>query len=100
MMSDETSKLIDKEIRSLVDGAHAKATKILKDSEAQLHLLANALLEFETLSGDDIKELLDKGVLNRPDAPSGPAIPVTTRGSSIPKAGKRLAAAKVAEQGA
>jgi cell division protease FtsH len=100
LMSDETSKLIDKEIRGLVDGAHAKATAILKASEKQLHLLANALLEFETLSGDDIKELLDKGKLSRPDAPSGPAMPPPTRGSSIPKAGKRLAAAKVAEQGA
>ncbi len=52
MMSDETSKLIDAEIRSLVDGAHAQATKILKKEQKKLHLLAGALLEYETLSGE------------------------------------------------
>jgi cell division protease FtsH len=90
MMSDETSKLIDKEIRSLVDGAHARATDILKTQEAKLHLLAQALLEYETLTGDEIKALIEGGTVSRPDAPSGPTRPVPTQGSSIPRAGKRL----------
>jgi cell division protease FtsH len=97
--SGKTNELIDSEIRDLVEGAHKRATGILKKHEKKLHLLAEALLEFETLSGDDIKELLEKGKLDRPDAPSGPAIPVTTRGSSIPKAGKRQSATKIAPQG-
>ncbi len=90
MNSPETNKLIDSEIRGLVDGAHKRATDILKREEAKLHLLANAMLEYETLSGEEITQLLDKGKLDRPDAPSGPALPVPARGSSIPKAGKRL----------
>ena len=90
MMSDETSKLIDKEIRALVDGAHAKATEILKGHEDKLHLLAQALLEYETLTGEEIKQLLDTGKVERPDAPAGPARPASTQGSAIPKAGKRF----------
>ncbi len=90
MMSDETNKLIDSEIRLLVDGGHEKATKILKRERKKLDLLANALLEYETLSGDEIKELLEKGKIDRPETPSGPALAKPTRGSSIPKTGKRF----------
>ena len=97
--SDETNKLIDSEIRGLVDGAHARATEILKQEEEKLHLLAKALLEYETLSGEEIKELLETGKLDRPDAPVGPAVPVPSRGSSIPKAGKRFSGG-AAPQGA
>ena len=88
--SDETNKLIDSEIRGLVDGAHGRATDILKQFEDKLHLLANALLEFETLTGDEIKALLDSGRLDRPEAPRGPSTTVPVRGSAVPKAGKRF----------
>ena len=90
MMSDETNKLIDSEIRGLVDGAHARATDILKGNEDKLHLLAGALLEYETLSGDEIKELMETGKIDRPDQPKGPTTPTPVRGSAIPKAGKRF----------
>src|SRR6187399_994341 len=90
MMSDETNKLIDAEIRALVDGAHARATDVLKSHEAQLHLLAQALLEYETLTGDEITQLLETGKIDRPEQPSGPALARPVRGSAIPKAGKRF----------
>jgi len=93
MTSDETNKAIDAEIRALVEGAHAKATEILKGNEDKLHLLAQALLEYETLTGDEIKQLLEGGKVDRPDAPAGPARPVPAQGSSIPKTGRRLAGA-------
>jgi cell division protease FtsH len=99
LMSDETSKLIDAEIRGLVDSAHAKATKILKTETKKLHLLAGALLEYETLSGDEIKELLDTGKIDRPDVPKGPAVPEPVRGSAIPKTGKKFSGG-AATQGA
>jgi cell division protease FtsH len=88
-VSDETNKVIDSEIRGLVDGAHARATDILKTNEEKLHLLANALLEFETLTGDEIKELLDSGRIDRPETSRGPIAAAPVRGSAVPKAGKR-----------
>ena len=93
MNSDETNKAIDAEIRALVETAHAKAADVLKANEDKLHLLAQALLEYETLSGDEIKQLLDVGKIDRPDAPTGPLRPVTTVGSAIPKAGRRFGGA-------
>ncbi len=99
LMSDETNKLIDSEIRGLVDDAHKRATGILKAAEDKLHLLAGALLEYETLTGDEIKELLDSGKIDRPDAPKGPAKPGPVRGSAIPKAGKKFSGG-TAPQGA
>ena len=100
MASDETNKLIDSEIRLLVDNAHERATKILKREEEKLHLLANALLEYETLSGDEIEELLENGKLDRPSEPSGPSAPAPVHGSAIPKAGKRAGKGGAAPQGA
>lgn len=90
MMSDETNKLIDSEIRTLVDGAHARATEILKTHEDKLHLLARALLEYETLSGDDIRALMEDGKLDRPEVPSGPVRPNTSQGATVPRSGRRF----------
>jgi cell division protease FtsH len=90
MASDETNKLIDAEIKALVEGAHARATDILKTNEAELHLLAQALLEYETLNGEEINQLLKDGKIDRPDTPRGPVIARPTHGSLIPKAGKRF----------
>ncbi|MDE8650294.1 ATP-dependent zinc metalloprotease FtsH [Novosphingobium album (ex Liu et al. 2023)] len=100
MASDETNRLIDSEIRDLVDTAHARATDILKAESEHLHLLAQALLEYETLTGEEIKHLLETGKLDRPDEPrGGVATGAPIRGSSIPKAGKRFSGG-TAPQGA
>lgn len=88
--SDETNKLIDSEIRSLVDGAHARATDILKGNEDKLHLLAQALLEYETLTGDEIKELLDSGKIDRPQNPGNSVRPTVAQGSAVPRSGKKF----------
>jgi cell division protease FtsH len=85
-MSNETAQLIDKEIRRMVDEAHVKATACLNDNRDQLETLAHALLEFETLSGDEIKALIDGGSIDR-SGPTGNAIPAA--GSSIPKAKRK-----------
>ena len=91
-MSDETAKKIDAEIRKLVEGGHKRATDLLKKHNKQLHLLANALLEFETLSGEEIRQLLETGKFARDDGkivkPSG----IPQIGTAIPKAGRRKTA--------
>ena len=66
-MSDETAKLIDKEIRNFIDEAENHARKVLKKNIKHLHSLAKALLEFETLSGDDVQQLIKKGKIKNKD---------------------------------
>ncbi len=100
MNSTETNKLIDSEIRNLVEGGLARANEILKGHTEQLHLIAQALLEFETLTGDEIKQLLADGKLDRVNAPKGPTNLPPVRGSAIPKAGKRFGGAGEAAAGA
>ncbi len=86
----ETNKLIDAEIKDLVEGGLKRATEVLTDQEDKLHLLAQALLEYETLTGQEIDQLMKDGKIDRPDEPKGP-VPVTTAGSSsVPKAGKKF----------
>jgi cell division protease FtsH len=58
-ISEETAKLIDSEIKILVDNAYKTAQQILNDKRHQLEKLAQALLEFETLTGEEIKNLLE-----------------------------------------
>ncbi len=83
-MSNETALLIDSEIRTLVDGGHKRATKVLSENIDQLHQIAGALLEFETITGDEIKQLAAGGTIDRPDNDSkGSMLP--TGGTSIPK---------------
>ncbi|WP_170005148.1 ATP-dependent zinc metalloprotease FtsH [Pseudopontixanthobacter vadosimaris] len=101
MGSDETNKLIDSEIRDLVEGAHKRATELLTDQEDKLHLLAQAMLEYETLTGQEIDQLLENGEIDRPDEPKGPRQVRPVRGSAIPKSGKRFGGAgDAAPQGA
>ena len=90
MAGAETNRLIDEEIKGLVEGAHGRARQLLTDHEDQLHLLAQAMLEYETLTGEEIRTLLDTGKIDRPDAPSGPVPVQPAQGSSVPKSGKRF----------
>ncbi len=86
-MSDETAQKIDKEIRKIVETGYGRAKQLLSDHVNELHLLANALLEYETLSGDEIKTLIEKGELQRENDALRPA-PVPVAGTSIPKTGR------------
>jgi cell division protease FtsH len=85
-MSNETAQLIDKEIRRIVDESYDRAKTCLDKHRDQLESLAQALLEYETLSGEEIKALMDGGSIDR-GGPTGAAIPAA--GSSIPKAGRK-----------
>jgi cell division protease FtsH len=78
--SEETAKIIDAEVRRLVEEGHAEARRIVTERLEDLHRLAAGLLEYETLSGDEIVGVL-KGVPPvREDpsakAPRGPAVAV------------------------
>ena len=56
-VSEATAQKIDMEIKRLVEEGHNEARRILEEKRAELEILAKGLLEFETLSGDEIKDL-------------------------------------------
>jgi cell division protease FtsH len=56
--SEKTAELIDSEVKRLIDEGYNNAAKILKKNLDKLHLLANALIEHETLTGEQINNLL------------------------------------------
>lgn len=66
-MSEDTARLVDAEIKRLLTEAHAAATEILQRYDAELETLAQALIEYETLSGEEIKDLIAGKPLNRKD---------------------------------
>jgi len=84
-ISPETASLIESEIKRLITEAHDTATKILKKKKKNWVVLAEALLEYETLSGDEITVLLSDGIKpKRPDGTKGSkpavsAVPTTRK---------------------
>ena len=90
-MADATASIIDGEIRRIVDDAYTAATKILKKHDDQLERLAQGLLEYETLNGEEIRIIVEGGTLSRPDPSDDIDTPRTKRkrasipGSNRPK---------------
>ncbi len=95
-LSDETASLIDAEIRKLIEDGEKKAREILRGDSDKLHTLAKALLEFETLSGDEVKRVLKGEQIQRDDQGGGhkkpekaaSSVPVTGRPKSGPTPGE------------
>jgi cell division protease FtsH len=79
-MSESTAEEIDKEIRKIVETGYATAKKILEKQSKQLEILAQALLEFETLTGEEIKDLLEGKPIKREEPPK----PREPKKSSLP----------------
>ncbi|QYJ07687.1 ATP-dependent zinc metalloprotease FtsH [Qipengyuania flava] len=90
MAGAETNKLIDAEIKALVEGGLKRANDVLREQEDKLHLLAQALLEYETLTGEEIDQLMKDGKIDRPDEPKGPVAIKPVAGAAVPKAGKKF----------
>jgi len=80
-MADATASIIDAEVRRIVDEAYDAATKILKKYNVELERLAQGLLEYETLDGDEIKIIVEGGTLVRKDADDIPVKPGPVRKS-------------------
>jgi cell division protease FtsH len=83
-ISESTAQKIDAEVKRLVENGHDEARKILEEKKADLEVLARGLLEFETLTGDEIKDLLNGKRPNRESVIE----PTTPRSSAVPPAGK------------
>ena len=84
-VSDKTAALIDEEVRRLIDEAEKTARVILTKDRKELEIIAKALLEYETLTGDEVNALLRGESIIRPeDEPPGES----GHKSSVPSAGK------------
>jgi cell division protease FtsH len=83
-ISESTAQLIDAEIRGLIDGAYARAKQILTENIDALHMLAKGLLEHETLTGDEIRQVIrgEPIVRQRVDEP------VSSGRGSVPSSGR------------
>jgi cell division protease FtsH len=82
-ISEATAQTIDSEVRRLVDEGYKEAKRILTEKHDDFEALSQGLLEYETLSGDEIKELLKGNPPKRgDDAPQAP------KSSAVPSAGK------------
>jgi cell division protease FtsH len=96
-VSEATAQLIDSEVRRLIEEAETTARTILIDHIDELHRLAQALLEYETLSGDEIRGLLRGEPIVRKDPDDTPVSPAANmppprstsgRRPSVPNAGR------------
>lgn len=58
-ISEDTAKLVDAEIKRLVITAYEQAKKMLQDKQKEWETLAQALIEYETLTGDEIKQVIN-----------------------------------------
>jgi len=95
-MSDDTARLIDEEVRDIIDAAHGRARDLLESHSQQLHLMAAALMKYETLDKDQIDQVMDG---REPDPPedwqdSEPASPAEQTGDG----GDRTSVGGPAEQ--
>jgi cell division protease FtsH len=83
--SDATAALIDEEIRTLVEEGESSARRIIGENNDKLEAIAQALLEYETLSGDEVKTLIDGGTIvresNEPPKDQGTRSTVPTSGA-------------------
>ncbi len=99
-ISEETSKKIEEEVRKLVVGGMETARRVLTEQRAEWTTLAEGLLEYETLSGEEIKDLINGKPPSRPDdVDPGPtsAVPVIKK---KPKADEGFGGAEPEPQGA
>jgi cell division protease FtsH len=67
-VSDDTARLIDIEVREIIDAAHGTAKQLLEDHSEQLYVMADALMKYETINGDQIDQIMEG---HEPDPPEG-----------------------------
>ncbi|MEX0969021.1 MAG: ATP-dependent zinc metalloprotease FtsH [Paracoccaceae bacterium] len=89
-VSAHTKELIEKEVKELIQNGYEEARKILLDNQEEFERLAQGLLEYETLTGDEIRRVMD-GKPPQPgdDEPTSKPDEVKPSVTSLPKAGKK-----------
>ena len=88
-ISADTARLIDEEVRRFVEEGEAAARKVLTDNIDELHRLAAALLEYETLSGDEAKRAIAGESVGRDDDRDSGIAAITGHVGSLPQVKRR-----------
>ncbi|MBT5644661.1 MAG: ATP-dependent zinc metalloprotease FtsH [Gammaproteobacteria bacterium] len=66
-VSDETAHTIDSEIRHIIDVQYKRATKLIKDNMDKMHIMADALMKYETIDVKQIDEIMDGKIPSAPE---------------------------------
>ena len=74
-VSDQTQDLIDEEVRSIVERNYQRSTRILKENEKRLHVMADALIRYETIDVEQIKDIMEGREPRPPQDGSDPSPP-------------------------
>ena len=82
--SEQTAQEIDAEVRRLVDEGYQRASKLIIENRDKLELIANALLEYETLDGKQVEEIVRTGKFSPPEEPPKDADPPSGANASTP----------------
>ena len=85
-MSEDTAKLIDQEVRRIVTEGEAKAREVLTAHRTELEAITQGLMEFETLTGEEVKALMRGEKIMRTPDDEGSVEPVS---SAVPSTGSR-----------
>ena len=82
-MSEETARLIDEEVRRLIEFGETEARKLISENREKFVDIAEALLEYETLTGEELRAIMAG---EKPSRDTGDDTP-SSRGTTVPKAG-------------
>jgi cell division protease FtsH len=67
-VSDETAHTIDSEIRNIIDIQYKRATKLIKDNLDKMHIMADALMKYETIDAKQIDEIMEGKIPSAPES--------------------------------
>jgi len=67
-VSNETARTIDSEIRKIIDTQYTRATKLIKDNMDKMHLMADALMKYETIDTSQIDEIMEGKIPSAPES--------------------------------
>jgi len=86
-LSNPTKELVEQEVRRFIEEGKSRAEKLLKEKSKEMHLLAKALIDYETLDREECFKVIKGETLpNRIKAPNGPIkVPASLGTASLPE---------------
>ncbi|MEO5625932.1 MAG: ATP-dependent metalloprotease, partial [Dokdonella sp.] len=94
-VSDGTARLIDEEVREILDRAYARSTQLLADNIGKLHVMAEALLQYETIDAQQIEEIMTGREVSPPKDWTSDSKPGSGSGGAKPRGENPIGGAAV-----